>query len=502
MRLQWKYNLIINLFIITVMATFFIIDDIKLRSDRIKGQMRDIARGVLIRDIADMVRVTVEGLSDPEEMARELRSLIKSMGVEEEIVDVNVTDENRRIIASLTGWEIGNIVNIDRAGYEEISKGRMRIYRLAKYHDQWVTEVIIPYASSARFESEGEILIEKGLIQILIAAPDIANYLSGLRLIHLIYVLITSISLAFLVNVLTTRMVIRPLESLVEIIQRADEGELDVPIRSYAKGEIGKVSLKLASMIRQIKRAHQERIEALGRMASGVAHEIRNPLNSIAMTVQYLKGILGGEKVEEEDLEDARECLELIDKQVRRLSEITEQFLTLNRPPKLEIEPSDIEGLIEEVLSEFDTTLAEARVDVIKRYCGRLRDVPIDKGKIRQAIYNLVQNAVQAMPKGGRIYITARREIDRFKEWAVVEIRDTGVGIPDEIQPRVFDAYFTTREKEGGVGLGLAITRQVIEAHGGRIELKSKVGMGTSFTIRLPIGRRSNGREGAVHRGI
>lgn len=501
MRLQWKYNLIINLFIITVMATFFIIDDIKLRKDRIRGQMKDIARGVLIRDIADIVRVTVEGLSDPEEIARELRSLIKSMGVEGEIVDVNVTDENRKIIASLTGWEIGNIVNIDRAGYEEIARGGMRIYRLAKYHDQWVTEVIIPYASSVKFGRE-EILIEKGLIQILIAAPDIANYLSGLRLIHLTYVLITSILLAFLVNVLTTRMVIRPLESLVEIIQRADEGELDVPIKSYAKGEIGRVSLRLASMIRQIKRAHQERIEALGRMASGVAHEIRNPLNSIAMTVQYLKGILAGERVEREDLEDARECLELIDKQVKRLSEITEQFLTLNRPPKLEIEPTDVEELIDEVLAEFNAALAEAKVDVIRRYCGQLKDVPIDKDKIRQAIYNLVQNAIQAMPKGGRIYITTKREIGRFREWAAIEIRDTGVGIPDEIQPRVFDAYFTTREKEGGVGLGLAITRQVIEAHGGRIELKSKVGMGTSFTIRLPIRRRSDDREGAVRRGL
>ncbi|HEX28494.1 TPA: hypothetical protein ENG04_00245, partial [Candidatus Poribacteria bacterium] len=114
MRLQWKYTLIINLFIITFMAFFFVIDDIKLRRDRIEGQMRDISRGILIRDIADVLKTTVQDLSDPKMIERELRGVVKEMGVEDQIVDVNVTDENGKIIASLKGWEIGNMVNIDR----------------------------------------------------------------------------------------------------------------------------------------------------------------------------------------------------------------------------------------------------------------------------------------------------------------------------------------------------------------------------------------------------
>ncbi len=487
MRLQWKYTLIINLFIITFMALFFVIDDVKLRKDRIEGQVKDISRGILIRDIADVLRATVQDLSDPKVIERELRSVVREMGVEDQIVDVNVTDEGGRIIASLKGWEIGNMVNVDREGYERISRGRIRIYRLARYHGRWVTEAIIPYPRSARFEDDSNIVIEKGLIQILFDAPDVASYLWELRLIHMIYVLATSISLAFLINLLTGRMVIRPLENLIEIIQRADEGDLNFLVVSRSKGEIGRVSSRLADMIRQIKVAHRERIEALGRMASGVAHEIRNPLNSISMTVQYLRSIISSGEVSEEDLNEARECLEIMDKQVKRLSQITDQFLTLNRPPSLQIEPTDLESLIDDVLSEFNAAFNGAGISIIKRYCGELKDVPLDADKIRQAIYNLIQNAIQAMPKGGKIYITTKLERGRFLNKAVVEIRDTGMGIPDEIQPRIFDAYFTTKEREGGVGLGLSLTLQIVEAHGGKIELRSKVGMGSSFRIILPI---------------
>lgn len=487
MRLRWKYTLIINLFIITFMALFFVIDDIKLRKDRIEGQVRDISRGILIRDIADVLKTVVQDLSDPNMIEKELRSVVKEIGVEDQIVDVNVTDEMGKIIASLRGWEIGNMVNIGREGYERISQGRIRIYRLARYHGRWVTEAIITYPRSARFDRNSNIVIENGLIQILFDAPDVANYLWGLRLIHMIYVLTTSISLAFLISLLTGRMVIRPLEDLVEIIQRADEGDLNFLAVPRSKGEIGRVSVKLAEMIRQIKVAHRERIEALRRMASGVAHEIRNPLNSINMTVQYLKSVISPGGMSEEEFDEALECLEIIDKQVKRLNQITDQFLTLNRQPSLQIKPTDLDLLINEVLSEFNAAFNNAGISIIKRYCGELKDVPLDADRIRQAIYNLIQNAIQAMPKGGKIYITTKLERGKFLNRAIVEIRDTGIGIPDEIQPRIFDAYFTTREREGGVGLGLALTLQIVEAHGGKIELKSKIGMGSSFKIILPI---------------
>ena len=107
---------------------------------------------------------------------------------------------------------------------------------------------------------------------------------------------------------------------------------------------------------------------------------------------------------------------------------------------------------------------------------------------MRQTLFNFVQNSIQAMPKGGSIYInTLLEQIDQDAEYTVIEIRDTGIGIPEEIQEQIYDAYFTTKDATGGIGLGLAISHQIITAHKGKIEVRSKMGMGTAFKISLPL---------------
>jgi signal transduction histidine kinase len=128
-----------------------------------------------------------------------------------------------------------------------------------------------------------------------------------------------------------------------------------------------------------------------------------------------------------------------------------------------------------------------AKVTVVTNYTSDPPEIQLDQGLIRQALFNLIQNSIQAMPKGGRIYITTQPTHTLAGRGIEIEIRDTGVGIPPDIQEQIFDAYFTTKESEGGMGLGLAIAHQIITAHQGRIELKSQVGMGTAFQIYLPI---------------
>ena len=143
---------------------------------------------------------------------------------------------------------------------------------------------------------------------------------------------------------------------------------------------------------------------------------------------------------------------------------------------------------MEQVLSEFALITEEAEVHVIKNYDENLPDVPLDTALMRQTIFNFVQNSIQAMPKGGSIYITTLiEEIEDEMDHAVIEIRDTGVGIPEEIQEQIYDAYFTTKDATGGIGLGLAISHQIITAHKGKIEVRSKMGMGTAFKISLPL---------------
>lgn len=333
---------------------------------------------------------------------------------------------------------------------------------------------------------EKESLIE-GYIQVIFRIPEIPRMIHNSRLMHLALLVVMSSLLFIIVNITTTRLVMRPLEQMTQIIRGAEAGDPDSLQQSYSSGEIGRVTYSLVRMLRQLKGAHSKRIAALEQFAGGVAHEIRNPLNSIGMTAQYLKSIFSQTKVKEEDIEEARELLGIVNDEIGQLKDITEQFLTLNRPKHLNLEPTQLNDLIDRVLAEFALSIKEPKIHVVKNYYAKLPDINVDQALIRQTFFNFVQNSIQAMSKGGSIYITTRLDEKGTGQRVIVEIRDTGIGIPDDIQERIFDAYFTTKENEGGIGLGLALAHQIITAHHGEVSMKSKVGMGTEFTVAFPV---------------
>lgn len=335
-------------------------------------------------------------------------------------------------------------------------------------------------------ETERENFVQ-GYIQAVFEIPEIPKMIHNTRLMHLALLVVMSSLLFIIVNITTTRLIMRPLEQMMHIIRGAEAGDPESLQQSYSSGEIGRVTYSLSRMLRQLKGAHSKRIAALEQFAGGVAHEIRNPLNSIGMTAQYLKSIFSQGKVKEDDIKEARELLDIVNDEIGQLKQITEQFLTLNRPKNLNLEVTQLGELIDRVLAEFSLSMKEPKIHVVKNYDVKLPAINLDQALIRQTFFNVVQNSIQAMSKGGSIYITTRLEERDTGQLAIVEIRDTGIGIPDEIQERIFDAYFTTKENEGGIGLGLALAHQIITAHDGEVTMKSKVGMGTEFTIAFPI---------------
>ena len=326
-----------------------------------------------------------------------------------------------------------------------------------------------------------------GYIQVLFDVPYIDKSIRSSLLMHAILIVIVGALLVILIDLTTNHLIMKPLERMTRIIQSAEDGDLSLQ-ESYSSDEIGRATYNLARMLWQLRDSHSKRITALGQFAAGVAHEIRNPLNSIGMTAQYLKSVFSQRKVSQEDIEEAKELLEIVDQKIRELKQTSEQFLTLNRPRRLNVEPVSLNTLVEQVLSEFALIAEEAKVQVIKNYDENLPDVQMDAALMRQTLFNFVQNSIQAMPKGGSIYMTTFLEqIDPNTRDAVIEIRDTGIGIPEEIQEQIYDAYFTTKDATGGIGLGLAVSHQIITAHSGKIEVRSKMGMGTAFKISLPL---------------
>ena len=217
----------------------------------------------------------------------------------------------------------------------------------------------------------------------------------------------------------------------------------------------------------------KERLASLGDLASGVAHEVRNPLNSISLGLQRLQ-------TECPTDEEGERFIGLMRSEVRRINDIIERFLHLARPPRMELCECDLKGLVSEVA---DLMRDEAQAKGV-RIDAHLPPNPaiayLDCPQIRQAFMNLALNAIQATPEGGVVAFGLEK---RGKEWRI-RVSDTGPGISPQVRERIFDPYFTT--KEGGVGLGLTLAQRVVEEHGGRIEVESRMGKGTTFTVILP----------------
>ena len=497
MRLQWKYALIINLSVLVLLAAFYLLLNIKAVDDLGDLYEKGITRGVTFKEIAEktirpLVEDEIEGRQTlyREELEHALREL-KDQNPDEmrNVLDINVTfGIDARIQASLIPNKGANdYINLTEEGLNQITKKGFELYRTPQINGRDATAVIIPYS----VDFPGEAFVAKqqidGFIQALFAGPDLANHLYRLRAMLLISIIVVSVLLVVIIDMMTTRLVLRPLQAMMEIIRRAEAGDSESLPQSYASDEIGRVTYSLVRMLRQLTGTHAKRIAALQQFAAGVAHEIRNPLNTIGMTAQHLRDLFSRSNIKPSDIEEARNLLDIVNFEIERLQRISEQFVTLNRPKTLDLKPTDLNALIDQVIAEFKLMIENAKVTVITNYATDLPQLQLDPDLIQQTLFNLIQNSIQAMPKGGRIYITTQLTQTLAGQGIEIEIRDTGIGIPPDIQERVFDAYFTTKESEGGMGLGLALAHQIITAHQGRIELKSQIGMGTAFQIYLPI---------------
>ena len=224
----------------------------------------------------------------------------------------------------------------------------------------------------------------------------------------------------------------------------------------------------------------RDRLAAMGELSSTVAHEIRNPLNAIAMSAKRLRReFMDLAKVKDEDQLEADELLGVLEAETQRINQRVQQFLDFARPPRLAPRRIDLAELVRE-LAEGSRAMAadqEVELDVNASDTG---DVYVDPGQIQQALDNMVRNAIEATPEGGHVRLNARRHSGGYE----IVVVDSGSGIEPEDLPRLFDLYFTT--KSDGTGVGLAVTQQIVAAHGGTIEVESQMGHGTRMTILLP----------------
>jgi signal transduction histidine kinase len=219
-----------------------------------------------------------------------------------------------------------------------------------------------------------------------------------------------------------------------------------------------------------------ERLAALGRITAGVAHEVKNPLNSMRLWLENLK-----ESLPEDSEPGAQQAVQVLDKEIDRLDAVVKRFLDFTRPMDIRLEATHLAELLSEVLEIAQPQLQRANVQLARLLPIDVPHVYVDRALLKQAILNLVLNAQEAMPDGGQLTVV----LSRRGEMAEITVGDTGKGITPENRQKIFQLFFTTRP--GGSGIGLASTFRIVQLLNGSIDFTSEVGRGTTFRIELPL---------------
>ncbi len=307
----------------------------------------------------------------------------------------------------------------------------------------------------------------------------------------------------------------KPISQVVAVARRVAQGKLDERLPDNRRDEIGELNRSFNEMVERLKergeleaRLHQaERLSAIAHLASGIAHEVRNPLSTISMTVGHLKAHFP--PTARAEREEFNRLTSMVMEEIRRLDDMVRSFLKYGKPLNLTRQAADVRTLLDEVLDVAAQRAAAEQIAVKRDYGASLPEAWVDVPHLKTCFMNLVLNAFQAMPGGGELQVSAlalpgldgqgegatspppRAEPGPLFTQGCVEVRfrDTGTGITAEDLPKVFEPYFTT--KEVGIGLGLALTKQIMEEHGGRIEISSEPGRGTLVRLQLPAGAPS-----------
>jgi PAS domain S-box-containing protein len=272
-------------------------------------------------------------------------------------------------------------------------------------------------------------------------------------------------------------------EIAAEIELKTAEGEKRVSVSVQAIQEDGErmgalVTLRDLDSLESINTQLQvsERLAALGRITAGVAHEVKNPLNSMRLWLENLK-----ESLPADSDGASKQAVQVLDKEIDRLDAVVKRFLDFTRPMDVRLEPTQLAELLKEVLEVAQPQMHKANIQVAQLLPIDVPEVYVDRALLKQAILNLILNAGESMPSGGQL----RLVLSRRGEMAEISVGDTGKGIPPEHRQKIFQLFFTTRP--GGSGIGLASTFRIVQLLNGSIDFTTEVGKGTTFRIELPL---------------
>ncbi|MEK7374748.1 MAG: ATP-binding protein, partial [Thermodesulfobacteriota bacterium] len=311
----------------------------------------------------------------------------------------------------------------------------------------------------------------------------------------LLFIMVTigpffAVGLAFIL----IRGLTRPVNSLLDATRRLKAGDLDHRIQGL-HDEFGEVAASFNEMAASLKKQMQEmqrteQLRVCGEMAAGLAHEIRNPLAGIKVSIEVLLSELN---IEERD----RDVLAKIIEQIRHIELLMKNLLNYARPVAAQPAIVNVNKILEKTAYFIEKhpsfVSGDPRKQIIKELDDNLPEIVGDPQQLQQVFLNLLLNAADAIPEGGKI--TIKTSHDKEGKTIAIKVQDTGKGIPAELKERIFQPFFTTKGKGKGTGLGLAVSKRIVEEHGGSIDVARNEAGGASFKIVLPVKAEDQGGQ-------
>jgi signal transduction histidine kinase len=314
---------------------------------------------------------------------------------------------------------------------------------------------------------------------------------------------------ALVISLIIARHIAQPIAKLVDAAHAAGAGRLDQPIRIASHDEIGYLARRFEAMrqslkhqmekltelnaslvernadlenaLAQLRRAQEdlvksEKLAAAGKLTAQLSHEINNPIHNIRSCLETALKKMPPELA-------GRPFVQLAHDEILRIGKLVRQMLDFYRFGQIELQAVNLNTALVEVLETSQRHFEEHRIGLERHLAADLPAVRASRDQMKQVFLNLILNAIEAMPNGGKLETRSRRE----NGWAQIEIRDTGCGIPPENLPKIFDTFFTTKRAVHGVGLGLFVCYNIVHQYGGTIEARSELGKGSTFTVKLPL---------------
>ncbi len=464
LSLNKKLTLMMLFLSITLMSTYIFLysQTEKAMYDEFEKQTAELSKAIQV----GVEEVTSSGATDEKRLQTYLNKL-NTKGVRE----LSIISNSDKIISSTDPKNIGKWISTKKK--ELIFKAELGEPVTGEGH---AYNVIIPVVAGEK---------HYGYIHLTINTEDFSTFMQK-RLLQRIVAALFVFGIGMIFIIYLAGRYTKPIEDVVEAARKVAGGDLNQELKTERKDEIGELTQSFNFMVRKLREEREleerlrkaEHLAGVGQFSRSIAHEIRNPLNFISLSIDHIQEKY---KPQNPDNNETFDSLFLnIKKEIGRVSKFAESFLEYSRPLELTLEKTDIGSLVEDILSLVMAKAQKEGIEIVRDF-EALPELLIDPEFIKTCLYNVILNAFQAMPDGGTLTLRTRLS-DTFFSFSV---EDTGTGISGDFIGKIFDPFFTTKVK--GLGLGLAITKRVIEEHKGNVEFVSREGKGSTVTLNLPV---------------